>query len=375
MPLTAVQWVLSASLQAYKEIKWKVYVDRLSQPFITLTAFIIFHFLGWHIEALSFATISGYFCSVLIGQVALSRILKRDMNYARCSYAPRAWLSTSAPLFFSGLIFGILNSADVLFLSTFSTPVNAAIYVATNRVSNLTMMPLVALNVIFLPVMAEYNAAKKQTQLESMLKLVTKWSLSLSLPVFLASLIFHDPILGIFGPQYRAGGLALIILCIGSVMNSGAGSVLQLLAITGHLRTVSINSLITIGINVVLSFILVPSLNILGVALADTCSVIILNGLCLVEVYWLMRIHPYRWDMYKPLVAGAVAFVVGLLLTHVIHPGSGLSGRVEELSLLLPFGFVYALVMVLLRFSREDHMVFDAVLARFRFWRKRSPLS
>jgi O-antigen/teichoic acid export membrane protein len=316
-------------------------------------------------EALCFSTIGGYFCSVIIGQVALSKILKRDGYHVRPDYTPRIWLYTAVPILFSGMILSISNSADVLFLGVFATSVQAAIYIAADRVSSIVAMPLAALNMIFSPMIVEYHASEKYEQLADMLKLVNKWSLSLSLPMVLASFVFHDAILGIFGPQYTAGELVLIILCIGNTVNLGTSSVLKLLVVAGHLRLVLINSIITIGVNVVLSLILVPHFTILGAAVAAALTAVILNRICLTELYRIMKIHPYRWDMYKPLVAGCAAFAVGVGLVHFIHPGSGRFANIEELALLIPFAFVYCLVLVLLRFSKEDHIVLDAVLIRF----------
>lgn len=366
IPLTASQWVLAAALQAHKEIKWKVYVDRLSQPVITLATMVICYFLGWRFEALCLSMVAGYLCSVLIGQTALSRVLKRESDKTQPTYTPRIWLTTAIPMLFHGLIYGILNSADVLFLSVFATSTQAAIYIAADRVSSLVAMPLVALNIIFSPLIAEYHASERHEEMVAMLKLVTKWSLSLSLPVFLASLLFHDAILEIFGPQYTAGGLALAILCVGNIVNSGTGSVLQVLAMTGHLRVVSFNSIVTICVNAVLSCLLVPHVPVVGAALAAALTEVVLNVLCLIEVYWLMRVHPYRRDIYKPLLAGGTAFVVGLLLVHFTPLIAGKLTIFEELALLLPFGLVYCLVMLLLGFGKEEQIVLDMVRRRFR---------
>lgn len=366
IPLTALQWVLSVGLQSYKEIKWKIYVDRLSQPVITLiTLVIFFYLLGLHMGALCISAISGYFCSVIIGQIALSKILKRDAaHYTRPVYAPRIWLHTSIPTLFNGMMSTLSNSADVLFLGVFATSTQAAIYIAADRISSLVGMPLLALNIIFAPIMAEYSADKKYEQLASMFKLVTKWSLSLSIPVFLACVVFHDAILGIFGSQYTSGGLALIILCIGNMVNAGTGSVLQMVFVAGRLRLSVINNFVVLSINAALSLILVPRFHVIGAALAAALAVVIANVLSLIEVHWTMRIHPYRWDVCKPLIAGGVACAIGFAMVHFIRPGPGRFASIEQLALLIPFAFVYCLVLALQRFSKEDKIVLDAVLAR-----------
>lgn len=365
IPLMALQVVISCGLQAFKEITWKIYIDRLSQPLITLIALFSFYLLGWRMEALCISAVGGFFFSALIGQVVLSKVLKRFSRDAPPEYTPRVWIRFAVPMFFNGLLHGILNSTDILFLSLFVSSAQAGIYIAADRVSYFVVMPLFALVMIFAPMITEYHIGGKHEQLVSMFKMVTKWSLSLSLPVLLCIFIFRDAILAIFGPQYIAGGLVLTILCFGNFIDAGTGSVAQLLMMTGHRGIILLNGLITLIASTVLSLILVPSFNILGAAIASAIALIINNGLCLIEVYCIMKIHPYRRDICKPLIAGGAASLVGVLLLHFIHPGPGRFAIVEELSLIMPFFLVYVLATVLLRFSEEDRIVFRAVLAKF----------
>ena len=365
IPLMALQIVLACGLQAFKEIKWKVYMDRLSQPLITLLAMGIFYLLGWRIEALSFSAICGFFCSVCIGYAVLGKTMKRFAHDTAPRYNPVVWSRLAVPLLFNGLIQSILNSTDILFLGLFAAPIQVGIYIAADRVSYFVVMPLFALNMIFSPLMGEYHASRKHEQLSNMFKMVTKWSFSLSLPVFLCFMIFHNAILGIFGPTYTQGEVALLILCFGNLVDAGTGSVVQLLAMTGHLRILLINSMISIIVNIGLSFIFVRYFGILGAALAAALAVIVINGLGLIEVYWIAKIHPYRWDIYKPMLAGAVASLVVVLLLHFIHFTNGHLAIIEELSFIIPFLIVYLLVLVLLRFSEEDQIVFAAVRAKF----------
>lgn len=366
IPLIALGGAFSAGLQALKEIEWKVYVQ-LSLSLITLIALVIFYLLGWGLQALIFSAIGGYICSLLIGQIAFSKFVKRLTADAAPRYLPRYWFGFALPALFSEQIFNIAITADILILSIFATPAQAGIYIVASRISSLVNLPLASLNVIFIPLMAEYHANGRREQLESMFKLVTKWSLLLSLPLCLCCLVFHDVMLGIFGAQYKSGWLVLVILCFGYLANTGTGSVFQLLSITRRLRVTSIDSMTQLMLSVGLSFLLVPRFNILGAALAVALASILVNVLCVIEVYWIMKLHPYRWDMCKPLLAGGVATLVGILLRHFVHLQSG-SGRfavLEELVLIVPFILVYILLLVLLRFSEEDRIAFNALFVRF----------
>ena len=371
IPLIALVQVFVGGLQAFKEIKWKVSIDQLVLPLITLIALVIFYLLGWRIEALSFSAIAGFACSALIGLIVFSKFVKRFTLDAAPRYTTRIWLGFALPLLFSGLITQIAGTVDILFLSIFVTSVQAGIYIAANRIGNILNIPLYALTTISIPLMTEYYAQGKHEQLESMFKLATKWSVSISLPICLCCLVFHDAILGIFGPRYTTGWLVLIIICLGNLVNPGTGPALELLTITRRLRIISINSIISVILNVGLCFLLVPRFNILGVALAGGLESIILGALYLTQIYWILKMHPYRWDVCKPLLAGGMASLVGILLQHFVHfqPGLGPFTVVAELSLIIPFILVYILMMILLGFSREDQIVFHAVLARFGWQR------
>src|SRR5205085_7236830 len=123
------------------------------------------------------------------------------------------------------------------------------------------------------------------------------------------------------------------------------------------------SSAVTFMVYIGLSFLLVPRFNVIGAAVAATLVVIIPSAVGFIEVYWILKIVTFRLDMLKPVVAGGVASMVGFFLLHVIHVGYGYQAIFGALGLVIAFMLVYVLVLVLLRFSREDMMVFDAVRA------------
>lgn len=364
IPLLAVQLTLSNGLFALKAIKWKVYVDRLIQPALTLVFIGVFYLLGLRLEALILAMICGLIASVITGKYFLGKASRPLVHNAVPKFEPKVWLGFSLPMFLSSMIQSILNSTDVLFLAAFATTAQVGLYSAADRMSGLVVIPLVALNLIFSPLIAEYYARGERKQLADMSKVVTKWALSLSLPVFLCFCIFHQAILSIFSKDYTAGGTVLIILSLGNLIDAGVGSVGYLLSMTGRARVVLANSVMTIVLNVGLGFFLVPRFNVIGAAVAAALTIIINNVAGLIEVYWILKIIPYRGDMLKPVVASGVASIAGLLLLPAIPVGYGYQAIFGILGLVIPFIVVYVLVLALLGFSKEDMMVFEAVRAK-----------
>ncbi|QBD81751.1 hypothetical protein EPA93_39580 [Ktedonosporobacter rubrisoli] len=364
IPLIGMQLVLASGLQALKAIKWKVYVDRIVQPGLTLVMLFVFYHLGLRLEALIFATICGFVGSTLLGRFLLRKAARRLIKETTPRYARKIWLRFAFPMFFNSMIRNVLNSTDILFLGAFATTAQIGLYGAADRVSYFVVAPLIALNMIFSPVIAEYHSHKKHQQLASMFKVVTKWSFSLSWPIFLCCCIYNQAILGVFGEKYVAAGLVLIILGFGNLVDSGVGSVNYLLVMTGRPRVILTNTVATVVVNIALALFLVPRFGILGAAAAAALTLTLLNIVGLIEVYWIMRIHPYRRDILKPLIAGGVASLVGMLLARFVHVGYGHLAILGTIGLLGMFMLVYASMLMALRFSEEDMMVLDMVRAR-----------
>jgi O-antigen/teichoic acid export membrane protein len=365
IPLIALQIVLASGLQALKSIKAKVFVDRLIQPIFCLVLIGVFYLLGLRLEALILATTCGFLASTITGYVLLHKASRQFVYQVSPKYDSKLWLRFALPMSFNSFIQNIMNSTDVLFLTAFSTAAQVGLYAAADRTSFLVAMPLLAFNTIFLPLIAEYYARGEHEQIASLARVVTKWSFSLSLPVCLCFLVFHEAILSIFSREYTGGGTVLIILSLGNLANAAIGLTGSLLAMSGYARVILMNSIATVAINVGLAFLLVPRFNVIGAAVAAASAVIILSVTYFVEVYCILKIFTLRWDMLKPLAAGCVASLVGVLLLRIIHVGYGYRAIFGSFALIIPFILVYVLLLVLLRFSEEDMMVIDAIRAKF----------
>lgn len=262
-----------------------------------------------------------------------------------------------------------MNSTDVLFLTAFASAAQVGLYTAADRTSIFVIMPLFALNTIFSPMIAEYYARGEYEQLAGLAKLVTKWTFSLSLPVFLCFCVFHEAILSIFSRGYTQAGIALIILSFGNLVIAGTGSTGMLLMMAGHTRVILANTATTILVNIGLALLLIPRFNIVGAAVAAALTVIILSIAYFIEVYCLLKMTTLRRDMLKPLAAGGIASIVGLQILRFVHVGYGYRAILGTMGMVIPFICVYVLVLAVLRFSSEDKIVFDTILAKV--WRKK----
>lgn len=368
IPLNGLQAIVLNALQAIKDVKWQVYAGRVIEPVVTLTLLFVFYLLGFRLEALIFAYIVGLFISLVVGWMAFRRAAG-DLIRAEPAYEPGVWMRFGAAMLFNVMTVAVIQSTDVLGLGAYDTANQVSLYGAADRIGALIAMPFFALNIVFTPLISELHTRNELPQLDRMFALVTRWSFAVSWPICLCCVIFGAPILGIFGKGYAAGSVALVVLAGGSIINAATGPVSSMLAMTGQLRVLWFNTVLRVALNVALVVLLIPPYGILGAAWASSLTVVILNIVSLVQVWWILKIQPYRWEMLKPLIAGAAAAVVGLLLMQVTHAGSAGSSSVANffasIGLVSVFMVVFALALYWLGLTEEDRQVFNAVRAKF----------
>jgi O-antigen/teichoic acid export membrane protein len=131
-----------------------------------------------------------------------------------------------------------LTQADLWILGAFRPAEEVAIYGAAARAVVLVAMPLLVINTVLAPTIAEMYAQGRKRELERVLRATATVA---GIPAFLtlvAFILFGGPILGlVFGDYYREGATILALLSMAHLVNvwSGAGS--AVLAFTGHQTT------------------------------------------------------------------------------------------------------------------------------------------
>jgi O-antigen/teichoic acid export membrane protein len=271
-------------------------------------------------------------------------------------------VSFSIPLLFVNILNFFLNRADVLMLGYFKAASEVGIYSIAFRIALLVQFPLDIFARIFGPMMSEFYGRNEIQKGEELFKMVTKWVVSLSIPIFVTVLLFASPILSVFGPQFVVGSSAVAFLGFAQLINCGVGHAGLLIIMAGYPWINLINSLILLCCNVVLSYLLIPTYGLFGAAIATGASVIAINIIRLVEVYSLLRLHPYSIRFVKPLVAGAISFLFTVLVRDLL-------GEVHKIILVgevLGSISLYGAILWVLKMDDEDKLVFDLILKRFR---------
>ena len=111
-------------------------------------------------------------------------------------------------------------------------------------------------------------------------------------------------------------------------------------------------------LNVGLNLWLIPIYGILGAALATGISFAVVNVARIVEVYTLLRMHPYDSSYHKPFVA-VFAVVVLSLFSSMLH-----ISRPYWIIHVAALSVVYCVVLYFLGLDYEDKMIWETIKRR-----------
>ena len=192
-------------------------------------------------------------------------------------------LSVSWPLLVTGVVMFARTNVDVWVLGAFRPPGDVALYGAANRLVSMVTMPLIMVNAVVPPLVAEMYAQGRREQLERILRGVATLG---GIPAALASMaciFLAGPILGlVFGDYFREGAIALALLSIGPLAGVCVGSCGVVLTYSGHQKTMMVIALTTGTATFAGMLAAVGPYGIVGVATVRMVGQVLQNGLMLV---------------------------------------------------------------------------------------------
>jgi O-antigen/teichoic acid export membrane protein len=373
VPLFCMQIVWVGGLRGFKAFKWRVLSASILQPvaLILLLLGVIFFFHELGIYGVAIALLVSTAFSVVLNLFFLFRQVSRVATAESKQYEVREWLGFASLNFLTTIIDTVLDSIDTILLAVFSIPfIQIGQYGAAIRYSIFISVPLLSLNNIFAPTIAELHSKGERRKLASMFKVVTKWTISFSLPIFLIVTLFSPYLLGLSGPDFVPAWPLLIAFAIGGLINAGTGAVGYMLLMTGYNKLSFINSLVAVATNIGLGIVLTPRYGAMGTAISTGLAICVLNLMRLLQVRLILKMQPYRRDTLKPLCAGLISalliggalfllrdFKLSRVLGHAILPA--------QLLLIPIFLAIYVELLILFKGSPEDEIVIQSLRKKF----------
>ena len=265
-------------LRALKRILMSVFPEQILKPSIMILM-LLFLYLFNSLKApqLLFANLSATGVALVFCWISLNRSIPQEVRYSKAHFDTRQWLVVSLPMMFASVMQIFLNRTDILMLGSMKSMQEVGIYTTALRISQLNLFPISAVNQIIAPMVSELFSSAENTELQRIISIACVIIFIVTFPISLFILFYSTWILGIFGPDFIKGSLALKLLIFGQLINASAGPVGIILIMTGFQNQFLKVIIISFLINVLLNFFAIPRYGIEGAAVVTTIVMCIWN--------------------------------------------------------------------------------------------------
>ena len=350
--------ISAAATQAYKLLKYKILVSEFQNPVILLIIMILCYYF-YNIESTILVPI--VFTSI-IGLFSINIFLKKvsgvNLKLMSKGFIDTELISYSLPIMFMTILGTILHWTDVIMLGLFSDANTVGLYHPAARTAGIIRIILLSFTGIYGPIMAEMYAKNEVTSMNSIFKLVTRWIITFSLPFSILILLYPKKIMLIFGSEFVSGYSILVILVIAAMIQAIFGVGGTTLTMTRYPKINLINTFIACSLNIVLNIIFIPIYKGQGAALS---TLITLASIALIRIFqnWiLLKLLPFNLKIFKPLLAGLVAFGVGVFIKSFIV-------SFHTIITLLFAGIIifaaFFIILWLLKFDEDDYNLLKGI--------------
>jgi O-antigen/teichoic acid export membrane protein len=327
LPFIAVTNVYLGATRGLAQMRQTLYVFWIGQPLLWLVLAAVAIAGGGETDAVILA----YDASWLVAAVAAGSLWRREARAFAGRVATgeevRAALRYGLPRAPAALLAQSVFWVDLWVLAAFEEGTELDAYAAAARISQVLLLFLTSLSLVFSPFAADLHARGERERLGELFQRSTRWALAATLPLLIVLLVGADDVLHAFSSRFEVGEGALRILLAGHAVNVATGSVAFILIMTGFTGLDLLDNVLGVALLVGLAVPLTAAFGIEGTAAAAAVSIVALKVLRLVQVGRRIGIQPYE-RAYLGLALPASAAALAALGAH-----AALSGRVWWASL------------------------------------------
>jgi O-antigen/teichoic acid export membrane protein len=301
VPLQAATIVALSGTRGFDTMVPYVVVENLGKPLARLLLVVAVLAAGLGALGALTAWAAPITLGLLVAVVALMRQLRAAERAAGAAAGPAqptrdlvvGFWRFAAPRGLAGVFQIAAIWLNVLVVGALRSPGEAGIYAAVGKLAVVGTLVMEAVRLPFAPQISGLLARGEHDRARAVYQVGTWWMVTACWPLYLLFAIFSPVVLAIFGPEFSAGAAALLVLSLAMLLNVGTGSVTVLLLMAGKSSWNVLNTLAALSVNLGLGLVLVPRIGITGAAVGWAAGIAVDNLAALVEVWLLLRLHPF----------------------------------------------------------------------------------
>ena len=257
---------------------------------------------------------------LLLALPVAAAAVKQDLTWDVCVQSCKKLLRFGYPFVYSGIAFWLFGSIDRWLLAAFSSVEEVGIYSVAYRLASVLMMVSLAFGQAWAPLALKARSddpSGYRSLYADVLLLLACGMLLLGGCIA----IFSGELIRLLMPsEYAGAAWPLAILCLAVVVQSTTQVTAIGISLEGKTSLFARLSWLTVGLNLVLSLILIPGFGATGAAMATALSYSFLTGSYL---YCSQALHPLpiRWRRAAIWVAmlACLAVVTGQAALNPLH--------------------------------------------------------
>lgn len=189
-----------------------------------------------------------------------------------------SWIKSAIPLALISGMYVVNQQLDILFLGWLGAAEDVGIYKVISQMGLFVIFGQQMVRGVISTEISRHWAKNDLFGLEKVVQLSGKISFGAALLFTIIFICFGNPLLGLlFGLEYVGGYKAMVILCLGQLINASFGPVGNILNMTGYANSSLVALGFAIVINCFLNVLLIPLWGLEGAACATTVSIIVWN--------------------------------------------------------------------------------------------------
>jgi O-antigen/teichoic acid export membrane protein len=352
--------------QAYKQMKYSVICLDIVNNLLRILIALALASLGFSL----YSGIWAYVIAILVTTMMAFHYFKKtipEREKKPNNYKIIEMMSFSFPVTLSNIADTGNGLLATLLLGFFLSASDVGLYAVAIKIVAVGAIVLSSFNIMFSPLISQLHNQNKTKELKILFTCITRWVFSISLPVYILIAWYSSSIGALFGEEYIAAQVCIIILCLGQLMNALTGPSGNILLMSGYAFINLWTNLLGLIMILLLNVLLIPEYGIVGSAIAGAIAIFVVNIVRVYLAWKKLGLHPYELAYIKPVVAAIILFIILIF-------ASPDSDQVVGIMQLLVYGILgvigYFLALISLGLNQEDRYVFSRISDRLGKFKK-----
>lgn len=285
MVVDTMQDVFTETFRGFHDIRFATIFGGMLKN-IVFALCLTFLWWGYSQSSLSmiilFSIGAGVINNLVAGWLVRTKVVALSIEDRSLPIQYKDIFNVTWPLFITSLTQFALKQSDIWIVGTFCSKEEVALYGAVLRLISMVALPLLLVNLLVPPFIADLYIQGKQKELEQVLRTTATLAGVPAFVLLTCFIVLGGPILTlIYGEPYRVGAILLVILSAGQLFDVCAGSCGMMLVYSGHQMIMMIITIICGLFSCGIGVFVVPKYGVVGLSSVFASLLVMQNILML----------------------------------------------------------------------------------------------